>query len=257
MKTAKIMRLGIALLYSALCGMTAQGAQITISKPGIHNIRMSQRVLRLDKNENLYVDDAGMSLEVSFNIGTSGLAGDRLLCFVVPTDTQGNPYADKVGKLMSMTAIDIPSASYNGTVKVQIPYNWLTAGDNLQLKSANFLIDVRSLKNEDVSTSKSINLSEAEIQYDKSKLAGSMLSDVLGGGGGSGNPVGDILSGLFGGADAEITEECPSCEGYRICPYCDGMGFFDPGVCRKCTADPGICRRCHGEGQLTRQVDIY
>ncbi|MDO5527692.1 MAG: hypothetical protein Q4F85_16595 [Prevotella sp.] len=45
-------------------------------------------------------------------------------------------------------------------------------------------------------------------------------------------------------------------DGTGLCEYCDGDGFLDPSVCRKCAQNPGICRHCQGTGTETVKLDI-
>lgn len=241
----------VCMLFAAqstVCGQTLE-----IGKVSIDNIGLGQRMIRLDDNGGIFLDDAGMCLEVTVGIEAKGLAGKRVFAMVFPLDPDENSMADQNGDAMSVGAVNIPGATYSGKIVVPMPYQWIITEENKKRQAVKMGVAL-SLFDEEYTVSKVVDLQESDINIDRNKVGSKLMGDMFGG---SEGLMGSVLDGLFSTSDAEATMTCPACDGTGLCGKCDGMGFFDPTSCRKCSRNPGICTRCKGEGAITVEVDFY
>lgn len=241
------------LLVLCVCLPSAAGS-LSVGSVTVDNVGLNKRLIRLDDN-GIIVDNSGMCLEVSVGIKATDMSGRRVLCIVNPLDEDGNTLADRSGEAMSVVAITIPSANYNGKLMVPMPYQWVVTDQTRALNKIKLGVSLLCIGDKNSGEFKIVDLDGSTIKVDRSNMGAKLMGDMFGGSGGGG--LGSLLGGLLGGSDAESTEPCPSCEGTGVCPHCDGDGFLDPKSCRKCASDPGICRRCKGEGTITVKYDIY
>lgn len=227
---------------------------ITIADANVTNVCMSKRLVRVFE-DYITAEDCGMGLEVTVNINAEGLDGQRVLCIVNPLDANENTMNDKHGEAHSTAAFNVVGNSDNITVTVPVPYNWLVTDETKASGTIKLGVTAMAIGQE-TADMKIFTIDESKMNIDTSNLPNKLLGDVLGGSAGEGGLLGGLMGSLFGGADATSEEECPSCEGSRICPYCDGLGYLDPSACRKCIKDPGFCRRCKGTGTITREYNF-
>lgn len=249
MKSIRI--LIIAILFIALPAV-CHAATLELGSVTVKNVGINKRLIRLN-DSGLIIEDSGLCLEVSVDYRSYGLAGSRVICLIHPLDAQGNMLSDRTGDAVSLGAVTIPSSSYNGTLVIPLPYQWVLA-DGKNTESIKMGVSLVCVGNEDVDDNKIVTLSGADIQIDKNRLGNKMMSDFMGS---SGDMMGDMLGSLLGGSDVESTGPCVACDGTGICPHCDGDAYFNPSSCRKCSSDPGICRRCKGKGTTTIEYNIY
>ncbi len=227
---------------------------LTVVDANVTNVCMSKRLVRVFDNY-ITAEDCGMGLEVTVNLKVEGLDGMRILCIVNPLDAEGNTMNDRQGEAHSTAAFNVVGNSDNCTVTVPLPYNWLVTEETKA--SGKVMLGVTAMAiGQEAGDMKIFTIDESKMNIDRSNLPNKLMGDVLGGSTGEDGLLGGLMGSLFGTADATSEEECPSCEGSRICPHCDGMGYLDPTVCRKCINDPGFCRRCHGIGTITREYNF-
>ncbi len=239
-----------AILLFGIVYATVQAATISIGAVKIENMGMNKRMVRINDN-GIFLDNAGMCVEVTVNVTAKGLAGKRVICSVNPLDGDGDILGDNLGEAVSLGAVSIPNDNYACKLVIPVPYTWIDMDSNRK-NGIKLGVSAACMDIEDIGEAKTVVLADSDVKIDRSKLANKMMGDMLGG-----DPMGVLISGLFDTSDAESTETCPSCEGTGICPHCDGDAYFDPAACRKCASDPGICRRCKGEGTITIKYDIY
>lgn len=244
----KILTLMAGIVMTA---MTVSAEGIQIIDASINNVCLNKNMMRMSDRDQLFVDNTGIGMEVSIQTNIQGHAGKRFICIVNPLDEDEELLADSKGEAMNMVGFDVNTNSYSKTIVVPLPQQWLTKCSNGKV---NIEVTIVCPNEEGLGELKVFNLGQDKINIKRDQLGKKMMNDAFGG---SGGLAGMLLEGLFDTSDATSEEECPSCEGYKICPYCDGDGFFDPSLCRKCQDDPGICRRCKGEGTVTRKYDIY
>jgi len=118
------------------------------------------------------------------------------------------------------------------------------------------MYDFGSGKEEPMIGSSVICMDPASIQVDGNAVQGQVLSDMFGGGSMGGMDLGGLMGAMFGGGTDTAEHTCVKCDGTGVCEYCDGDGFLNPSVCRKCAQNPGICRNCGGSGTTTVKLDI-
>lgn len=240
---------------------TAASGKVDIKGLRIDNIGISDRVFRMTDGGDLLLDQAGMHLEVTMNVATSGLGGQRLICVLMPVSADGNGFRDNMGDLISMRALTPASGSSSSSVKIPIPYNWVVRdGEKLQTISFSAMVMNPAMEENSLMAEQIINIDPTQVNINKDDLPGHMLGQLFGGGSGSKNSrggVGSLLGGLFGGPSATSTHDCSACDGVGLCPHCDGDGFFNPAICRKCSKDPGVCRRCGGGGTEEVELELH
>ncbi len=239
-----------AMLAFMFVSFSAAAQSLAVVDAGIYNVCMSKRMIRIMESGSIVVDNCGIGLEVTVNAKVTGMAGKRVLCVVNPLAKDGSVLGDNVGEAMSVVAFNVPTANYSQKLVVPLPYQWVVTENAKNINAVKLGVSLLCFEN-DMVVEKVFDLDGSKIKIDSSKINGKLMGDMFGGMSGA-----DILGGLFGGSDVTAERECLSCDGYKICPFCDGEGFFDPSFCRKCSKDPGICRRCKGEGVETVNYDI-
>lgn len=229
----------------------------------IDNIGISDRLFRMTDNGDLFIDQAGMHLEVTMSVTATGLEGQRLICELMPVSADSNGFRDNMGDLISMCGYTPTSGNSTVSVKIPIPYSWVVR-DGEKVQTISFSAMVMNLTNggDPILAERIINIDPTQVNVNKDDLPGHMLGQLFGGGSGSkssrgGGGLGSLLGGLFGGPSATSTHDCSACDGEGICPHCDGDGFFDPSLCRKCAKDPGVCRRCGGAGTEEVELELH
>ena len=249
----------LCMLVVAAISASAQTASANVTGLRIDNIGIANRVFRMTDNGDLFIDQAGMHMEVTMDVATSSLAGHRLICVLMPESPDGNNFRDRSGDLMSMGAITPASDQASSSVVLPIPYQWVVR-DGEKVQSIIFTAMVMDMESEGepILTHRTIHIDPSQVNVNKNDLPGHMLGQLFGGGGrNSQSSGGGLLGSLFGGPSATTSRDCSACDGLGICPHCDGDGFFNPSLCRKCSRDPGVCRRCRGEGSEEVEVEIH
>ncbi len=203
-------------------------------------VSMSNMLFRMDSNNQLFIDKQSMSLKGNLGVTISGQAGKRVICMVTPI-VNGDVMADSRGECTALYAFTPTSNRYDADVEIAVPYSWLGIGLNDKINEPKgdlgLSVAVLSLADDKVLA-----------QGDFDLVAQNMTLGEL-------NPM-EMVGSLFGNsADGDVVHTCSACDGIGLCPYCDGDAFFDPSVCRKCSANPGVCRRCHGIGEEGVEVD--
>lgn len=234
----------------------SQTPDVTIGTVKVDDFGVNKLFYRLSDKSDLIIDEAGMCFEMSVTYNARNLNGKRLFCLLTPIDSQGYTYADKVGTASTLQAQDVKSANYNGTFQLALPQQWLVNNDTKNTRQIKLMVELFTLDENELSVEKEVVLKGDDLKIDNTNLPGKLMSDLFSSGDSSG-VVGGLLDGLFGGTTASSTQKCPSCDGTRLCQGCDGIGFFYPDECRKCSSHPGICRRCKGSGTETVKVDIH
>ncbi len=220
---------------------------IGIVDTGIYNVCINKRVMRI--NDNVVAAElSGIGLEVSVDIATKNMKGQRLLCIVTPLNDDGSPCTDRYGELTSAVAIDIADNDYSDCLKVPLPGHWLPGQQGQTLTSARLKVTLKSVYDNTPAATKKYSLDQSKIRIDTQNIGRKFMSDIFSSPGMSAG-----IGSLFYDQTAQM--ECRSCDGTMICPSCDGYGFIDPRSCRKCSRDPGICRRCKGLGQEMINID--
>ncbi|MDE5644577.1 MAG: hypothetical protein K2I45_02925 [Muribaculaceae bacterium] len=226
----------------------------------IDNIGISDRVFRMSDNGDLMLDQAGMHLEVTMSLASTGLGGQRVICALMPLSADGYTLRDNMGDLISMRAVTPASGSASSEVKIPIPYGWvIREGEKVQTISFSAMVMYPAAEENSLLAEQTINIDPSQININKQDLPGHMLGQLFGGGSGKSSKggMGSLLGGLFGGPSATSTHDCSACDGEGLCQHCDGDGFFNPAVCRKCSKDPGVCRRCGGAGTEEVEVELH
>lgn len=232
----------------------AQTPSVTLGDVKVNDLGMSKLLYRAGQY-GLMIEDVGLCFEMSLPYTAKNLGGDRLICYVTVDDSNGNHLSDRSGECTSIAAETLASNNDNGTFRFVMPQGWLVNSISRESRTIRLSATVLAINNEEVSVAKDFALGETDMKIDNKNLPNKLMGDIFSSS--SGDMVSDMLGALFGGTTASSTEPCPSCDGERICQHCDGDGFFNPSLCRKCTAAPGVCRRCKGSGEVTLKVDIY
>lgn len=234
----------------------AFAASLAVKDVSVTDVCMNKRMVRLDGN-GIFADNCGMGVVVAVDLSAEGLAGQRVLCVVQPLDDEGDELQDSEGTAMSVIAFNVAGNEENCTVTVPMPHAWVVREDTRNTRRVKFGVSAVAIGQE-IGDERIFTLDESKMKIDNKNLPEKLMSDMMGvESGGSMGMAGALLGSLFDSSDASSEQECPSCEGSRICPHCDGDAYFNPSVCRKCTKDPGFCRRCKGEGTIVRKYDIY
>lgn len=221
----------------------------------INNVGMGTPIVRLH-DSGIFLSNTGISLIGKLSMKVMGMSGKRLIMMFTVLDENGNEQADSNGSTSYVAPIQVPSSNYSCEVEVRIPYTWV----NLEKRPSalNFevaLLDFTTDKEHRFIGQSAINIDPASVSVNGDAVHNQMINDILGGGSIGGLGVGDLMGAMFGGSDtAEHT--CVKCDGTGVCEYCDGDGFLDPSLCRKCAHNPGICRSCNGTGITTVKLDI-
>ncbi|WP_288145843.1 hypothetical protein [Xylanibacter rodentium] len=238
--------------------ITALEGENVVSVTGmvINNVGMGKPVVRM-RDAGIFLSNTGMSLIGTVAMTVKGQAGKRLIMSFDVLDENGEGQADGNGATGYLIPVQVPSNSYSCEVEVRIPYGWI----DLQNKptSFNFMVsmyDFGSGKEEPMIGSSVICMDPASIQVDGNAVQGQVLSDMFGGGSMGGMDLGGLMGAMFGGGTDTAEHTCVKCDGTGVGEYCDGDGFLNPSVCRKCAQNPGICRNCGGSGTTTVKLDI-
>lgn len=240
---------------------SSTAATVKIESLRIDNIGISDQLFRMLDNGGLFLDDAGMHLEVTMKVTAKGVAGERLICCLEPLSPDGNGFRDGQGDLISMRGYTPTSQNATFTIKIPVPYHWvIREGEEVHNLSfaASVIIPMRGENG--IMTDQTINIDPAQVNVDKDQLPGHLIGQLFSGGSGgksSKSGAGSLLGSLFGGPSATTTHDCSACDGEKICPHCDGDGFFNPDVCRKCSRNPGVCRRCGGSGTEEVEMELH
>lgn len=241
-----------AVILAVAAPMVSYAASLELGRVYVKNIGLNKRLVRVN-DSGIILEDSGMCLEVSVDYRSTGLAGSRVVCLIHPLDAEGNMLADRTGEAVTLGAVTIPSSTYSGTLVIPMPYQWILA-DKDKKQYVSMGVSLVCMGDDEVGDDKIVTLTESEMQIDRSKMSGKMMTDVFGS---PSDIMGSVFGSIFGGSDAEATHPCTACDGTGICPYCDGDAYFDPASCRKCSSDHGICRRCNGKGTVTVELDFY
>lgn len=233
----------------------AQTPAVTIGTVKVDDFGADKLFYRLSDRSDLLIDEASMCFEMSVNYNARNLNGKRVFCVLTPVDSEGYCYSDNVGSASSLQADDVRSADYNGSFHIIMPHQWLITKDAQKSRQIRLMVEIFTVEDNGLSVEKEVVLKEEDLKLDNSKLPGKIMSDIFSGSGS--DAIGGLLDGLFGGSSASSTQKCPACDGTRLCQGCDGVGFFFPEECRKCSNHPGVCRRCKGTGTETVKVDFH
>jgi len=233
------------LLWSAVSANVLADGGVQLRGITIDNVSLGGRMMRFTNNGGLFIDDAGICLEGDVSLRVTGHNGKRLFCILAPLDAEGYMLEDNLGPALNITAFKVNNAQGN-KVRVRIPYAWLDM-ENTRA-NVSFYVSIVDADLKDIGKG-TVNLSQDKIKIDPNTMPERMLGQVLSGNDSFG--LGDLFMGMLGANTASIKNKCISCDGYGLCPYCDGEGFFKPSVCSRCSTDPGICRRCKGAREET------
>lgn len=235
-------------------------SSVKINGLRIDNIGISDHIFRQTDNGDLFLDQAGMHLEVTMNVTAKGVAGERLICCLEPLSPDGNTFHDNQGDLISMRGFTPTSGSTTTAIKIPIPYNWVIREDE-KIQTISFLASVLiPMRGENgIMAEQTINVDPTQVNVDKDQLPGHLIGQLFGGSSSknSQSGIGSLIGSLFGGPTATSTRDCSACDGMGICPHCDGDGFFAPDICRKCAKNPGVCRRCGGSGTEEIEMELH
>lgn len=237
--------------------ITAQSGSnhFTVTDMVINNVGMGMPIVRLH-DSGIFLSNTGISLIGKISMEIMGMSGKRLIMMLTVLDENGHEQADNNGSTSYLTPIQVTSSNYSCELEVRIPYTWI----NLEKRPSALNFEVSLLDfttdNEHTFIGESIiSIDPASVSVNGDAAHNQMINDILGGGGIGGMDLGDLMGTMFGGSDtAEHT--CMKCDGTGVCEYCDGDGFLDPSLCRKCAHNPGICRSCNGTGTTTVKLDI-
>ncbi len=226
-------RLSVAAALLALTCATGNAASVAVNSATVDNVGLDELFFRL--GDDLILEHSGMCIKGYVNVSVQGLRGKRLFCMVEPI-VNGSMMEDRNGACNAIYAFTPTSASYTGKVAFAFPYNWTGLTLNSKVTDLDIKIQVSILdmtSKNPVMVEKTLDIDDSNTRIDPNRIAGDGLGSMLGA--------------LFGGGDRSVT--CTLCDGTGLCPFCDGDGFIDPSLCRKCSRHPGICRRCHGNGE--------
>lgn len=232
------------------------GDNFTVTGMVINNVGMGIPIVRL-RNSGIFLSSTGMSLIGKLSVNVKGQVGKRLIMLFEVLDENGEQQADNYGNTSYAIPLQISKASGSYDVEVRIPYGWM----DLQKKPEAFnfevsLLDFTANKDNVLVGISTINMDPLSISVDGNAAKNQVLSDAFGGGSVGGMDMGSIMGAMLGGGTDTAEHTCVKCDGTGICEYCDGDGFLDPSICRKCAQNPGICRSCQGTGTTTVKLDI-
>ncbi len=235
-------------LWATIVSSSIAGGGVELRNITLDDIGMGGRMMRISDNGNLFIDEAGICLEGHISLRVTGHNGQRLFCIVAPIAGDGELLADNYGEAMNINAFKVNSTQGN-KVRFRIPYTWLDLEN--KRTQISFYVSVVNADFTEIGNG-TISLDPHKINIDTSNMPERMLGDILGGNDRFG--LGDLFLGMMGANTASIKKQCISCDGSGLCPQCDGMGFFKPSICNRCSHDPGICRRCKGAKIETTRI---
>lgn len=232
------------------------GDKFTVTGMVINSVGMGKTIVRL-RNSGIFLSNAGLSLIGKLSVNVKGQAGKRYIMLFEVLDENGEQQADNYGNTSYAIPLQISRTSGSYDVEVRIPYGWM----DLQKKpeALNFevsLLDFTGSGDNVIVGMSTINMDPLSISVDGNAAKDQVLSDAFGGGSIGGLDMGSIMGAMLGGGTDTAEHTCMKCDGTGLCEYCDGDGFLDPSVCRKCAQNPGICRHCQGTGTETVKLDI-
>lgn len=232
------------------------GDKFTVTGLVINNVGMGMPIVRLH-DSGIFLSNTGVSLIGKLSVKVNGLAGKRLIMLFEVLDENGESQSDNYGNTAYAIPLQVSSSSNSYEVEVRIPYGWIDLEKKPEVLNFGVtMMDFSADEGKGLVGMSLINMDPASISINHDDVHSQAMSDIFGGGSAGGIDLGGIVGAMLGGGTDTAEHTCMKCDGTGLCEYCDGDGFLNPSVCRKCAQNPGICRHCQGTGTTTVKLDI-